>query len=188
MHVRVAGSFGSGAALSSTPSMIATSLTLFAIGPAVSWSAVIGITPYRLMRPTVGLILLVAGIVTLDWPWLALLPAACYTMIHIAEGEIITPLLLAKRLTLNPVLVIVSLFFWHALWGIPGALQYTGQPAAEQGQAPLNSTITTPGQKPGQPRTSASTAFRLPKGEGGPTGSTAVPKSRGTSSTVVLFE
>ena len=34
--LRVAGSFGSGAALSSAPSMIATSLTLFAIGPAVS--------------------------------------------------------------------------------------------------------------------------------------------------------
>ena len=26
------------------------------------------------------------------------------------------------RFTLNPVLVIVSLFFWHAIWGIPGAL------------------------------------------------------------------
>src|SRR6185436_6914781 len=35
--------------------MIATSLTVLAIGPAVSWSAVIGITPYRLIRPTVGL-------------------------------------------------------------------------------------------------------------------------------------
>jgi predicted PurR-regulated permease PerM len=31
-------------------------------------------------------------------------------------------MLLAKRFTLNPVLVIVSLFFWHTIWGIPGAL------------------------------------------------------------------
>ena|SRR5215203_1378210 len=44
-----------------------------------------------------------------------------YLLIHIAEGEIITPLL-TKRFTLNPVVVIVSLFFWHALWGVPGAL------------------------------------------------------------------
>jgi predicted PurR-regulated permease PerM len=29
---------------------------------------------------------------------------------------------LAKRFTLNPVLVIVSLFFWYAVWGVPGAL------------------------------------------------------------------
>jgi predicted PurR-regulated permease PerM len=43
-------------------------------------------------------------------------------MIHITEGEIITPMLLAKRFTINPVLVIISLFFWHAMWGIPGAL------------------------------------------------------------------
>ena len=30
-------------------------------------------------------------------------------------------MLLANRFTLNPVLVIVSLFFWHFIWGIPGA-------------------------------------------------------------------
>jgi predicted PurR-regulated permease PerM len=29
---------------------------------------------------------------------------------------------LARRFTLNPVLVITSLFFWHTLWGVPGAL------------------------------------------------------------------
>jgi predicted PurR-regulated permease PerM len=65
---------------------------------------------------------LIVGIVALEWPWSAFLPAGLYLLIHIAEGEIITPLLLAKRFTLNPVLVIVSLFFWHALWGVPGAL------------------------------------------------------------------
>src|SRR5437762_9361111 len=36
--------------------MIAASATERAIGPAVSWSAVIGMIPYRLTRPTVGLI------------------------------------------------------------------------------------------------------------------------------------
>jgi hypothetical protein len=38
-----------------TPSMTAASVTLRAIGPAVSWSAVIGTTPARLRRPSVGL-------------------------------------------------------------------------------------------------------------------------------------
>src|SRR5881396_507817 len=56
MHVPVAGSFGSGDAPSIAPSTIAASATVLAIGPAVSWSAVMGITPYRLTRPTVGLI------------------------------------------------------------------------------------------------------------------------------------
>ena len=35
--------------------MIAASRTVRVIGPGVSWSAVMGITPYRLTRPTVGL-------------------------------------------------------------------------------------------------------------------------------------
>src|SRR5438093_9523326 len=56
MHVPVAGSFGSGDAPSIAPSTIAASFTVLANGPAVSWSAVMGITPYRLTRPTVGLI------------------------------------------------------------------------------------------------------------------------------------
>src|SRR5678815_2383347 len=36
--------------------MIAASVTERVMGPGVSWSAVIGMTPYRLTRPTVGLI------------------------------------------------------------------------------------------------------------------------------------
>ncbi|MGO9824153.1 MAG: AI-2E family transporter [Terriglobales bacterium] len=76
-----------------------------------------------ILGPLVGVgILLLAGIVALDWPWHALLPASLYLSIHIAEGEAITPMLLSKRFTLNPVLVILSLFFWYALWGVPGAL------------------------------------------------------------------
>ena len=55
MQTFVAASFGSGAALSSAPKKIAASSTVRAIGPGVSWSAVIGMTPQRLMRPTVGL-------------------------------------------------------------------------------------------------------------------------------------
>src|SRR5687768_18596532 len=38
------------------PRRTAASVTLRAIGPAVSWSALIGITPARLHNPSVGLI------------------------------------------------------------------------------------------------------------------------------------
>ncbi|WP_244477065.1 AI-2E family transporter [Methylobacterium sp. Leaf117] len=76
-----------------------------------------------ILGPIAGvLIFFVVGVLSLDWPWFALMPAGVYLLIHIAEGETITPMLLAKRFTLNPVLVIISLFFWHMLWGIPGAL------------------------------------------------------------------
>ena len=51
----------------------------------------------------------------------ALVPPAIYFGIHLMEGETITPMLLARRFTLNPVLVMASLMFWDWLWGIPGA-------------------------------------------------------------------
>lgn len=52
---------------------------------------------------------------------MSLLPPAIYLCIHILEGETITPMLLAKRFTLNPVLVMASLLFWDWMWGIGGA-------------------------------------------------------------------
>ena len=54
--------------------------------------------------------------------WQALLPAALYIGFHLIEGETVTPMLLARRFTLNPVLVIISLIFWFWMWGIPGAI------------------------------------------------------------------
>ena len=52
----------------------------------------------------------------------AFAPAGVYLLIHIMEGETITPMLLARRFTLNPLLVIVSLMYWDWLWGVMGAL------------------------------------------------------------------
>ena len=42
-------------------------------------------------------------------------------MVHLAEGQIITPMLLARRFVLNPVLVILSIIFWYWMWGVAGA-------------------------------------------------------------------
>jgi predicted PurR-regulated permease PerM len=94
------------------------------LGDPILWGAAAFLLNYvPILGPLMGVgIFFLAGIVSLQWPWGALLPAGLYLLIHILEGEIITPLLLAKRFTLNPVLVIMSLFFWHAVWGIPGAL------------------------------------------------------------------
>ncbi len=94
------------------------------LGDPILWGSAAFLLNYvPVLGPVTGIVIfLVAGIVTLDWPWHAVMPALVYLLIHIAEGEIITPMLLAKRFTLNPVLVIVSLFFWHGMWGVPGAL------------------------------------------------------------------
>jgi len=63
-----------------------------------------------------------AGLLTSQTFWLALLPAVLYLAIHLVEGETITPMLLSRRFTLNPVLVVLSLIFWYWMWGALGAI------------------------------------------------------------------
>jgi predicted PurR-regulated permease PerM len=69
----------------------------------------------------VGLFVLV-GFMEFSSVGQALLPAAIYLGIHVIEGEVLTPSLLARRFTLNPVAVILSLIFWYWMWGVPGAV------------------------------------------------------------------
>jgi len=79
-----------------------------------------------ILGPTAGVIIfLVMGLVTIDPLWAAFLPAAFYLLIHVVEGETVTPMLLAARFTVNPVLVILSVIFWYWMWGVPGAILAT---------------------------------------------------------------
>ncbi len=76
-----------------------------------------------IIGPLTGVVIFFfVGLFTFDNPLTAFLPAGIYLAIHMLEGETITPMLLARRLTLNPIMVIISLFFWDFVWGIPGAL------------------------------------------------------------------
>lgn len=76
-----------------------------------------------ILGPFVGiLVFLAVGIVTSGFAWSAILPAGLYFGIHVAEGEIITPMLLASRFTINPVAVMLSLIFWYWMWGVAGAI------------------------------------------------------------------
>jgi predicted PurR-regulated permease PerM len=52
----------------------------------------------------------------------AIVPPLVYAAIAFLEGQLITPMILARRLTLNPVAVFVALIFWGWLWHIPGML------------------------------------------------------------------
>jgi predicted PurR-regulated permease PerM len=67
-------------------------------------------------------LLAIVGLLTFDTLWRGLLPPAWYLLLHLLESNIITPVLLGRRFTLNPVVIFVSLIFWTWLWGLPGAL------------------------------------------------------------------
>lgn len=69
-----------------------------------------------------ALLLAIIGLTTFNEVGPALLPAGIFLLIHFAEGEAITPALLARQFTLNPVVVILALVFWYWMWGVAGAL------------------------------------------------------------------
>ena len=99
-------------------------MALTGVGDPILWGTVAFLLNYApIIGPSVGVLLfLFAGLLTVPSPGGAFLPAGLYLGIHLIEGETLTPMLLARRFTLNPVLVIVSLVFWNWMWGIPGAV------------------------------------------------------------------
>ena len=105
---------------------IATALAMWlcGLGDPILWGAVAFLLNYiPILGPMIGVVMFtLAGLLTAKTLWPALLPAGLYLLIHLAEGETITPMLLARRFTLNPLLVIVALIFWYWMWGVPGAI------------------------------------------------------------------
>ena len=103
---------------------MALAMWLTGVGDPILWGTVAFLLNYvPILGTALGvLIFLLAGLLTIDPLWQALLPAGLYLGFHLIEGETVTPMILARRFTLNPVLVIISLVFWFWMWGIPGAI------------------------------------------------------------------
>jgi len=103
---------------------VAMAMWLTGVGDPILWGTVAFLLNYvPILGPVLGVVIfLLAGLLTHDVLWQALLPAGLYLGIHLIEGETVTPMLVAKRFTLNPVLVIISFVFWFWLWGVPGAI------------------------------------------------------------------
>jgi predicted PurR-regulated permease PerM len=104
--------------------VVSSGLSLMGVPNAVMWGmlvAVLNFVPY--FGPVAGITLLATvGLLTFDSLWVGLLPPAWYLLLHLLEANFITPILLGRHFTLNPVVIFVSLIFWTWLWGVPGAL------------------------------------------------------------------
>jgi len=63
------------------------------LGDPILWGAMAFLLNYiPILGPLTAIgIFLIAGILALDWPFSSPLPAALYTLIHLVEGELITP-------------------------------------------------------------------------------------------------
>jgi predicted PurR-regulated permease PerM len=88
------------------------------------WGAVAFVLNFvPVLGAMVGIVIfLMVSVLSLGVSWWALLPVGLYLGIHIIEGEFATPMLLARRFTINPVAVILALIFWGWMWGVTGAI------------------------------------------------------------------
>ena len=105
---------------------IANGLSVWAFGlpdPLLWGTAAFLLNYIPILGPLTGMVVFFfVGLFTFSNVAWALAPSGVYLLIHLMEGETITPMLLARRFTLNPLLVIASLMFWDWLWGVTGAL------------------------------------------------------------------
>ena len=69
-------------------------------------------------------IVVIATVATLSFetPAQYILPPIVYFLLTALEGYFITPIVVGRRLTLNPVVILMGLFLWGWIWGIPGAV------------------------------------------------------------------
>lgn len=105
---------------------LATSLAMYLLGMPnpFLWGAMAGTLNFI---PYVGSILglgavTLAAAITFEHLTMVALVSGAYLFLTALEGNFITPHLLGRKLTLNPVIILVSVLFWGWLWGAVGAL------------------------------------------------------------------
>ncbi|HET6431668.1 AI-2E family transporter [Dyella sp.] len=102
----------------------ATMLWLLHVPDPLLWGSIAMIANFI---PYVGAIttttvLLLVGLMNFREIGHAVLPALAFASITVVEGNMITPMILGRRMRVSPVAILLWLLLWGFLWGIPGAL------------------------------------------------------------------
>jgi predicted PurR-regulated permease PerM len=103
---------------------VGTTVGLLGLRNPVMWGvmvAVLNFVPY--LGALTGIICMTVGaVLSFDSFGYALIFPAVYLGYGILEGSFITPWVMGRSLTLNPVIILLSLTFWGWMWGIVGII------------------------------------------------------------------
>ncbi len=104
--------------------VIGLSLYFIGLPNAFLWGAMAGLLnfiPY--IGAIVGATIIgIVGLVSVDNVAEALVAPAVYLALNILESQFITPSILGRRFTLNPVVIFITVIVWSWMWGVPGGL------------------------------------------------------------------
>ena len=82
-------------------------------------AALLNYLPY--LGPLVMLaVLSLVSLLTFDTLGQMSLPPLAYLAMTIIEGQFISPMVVGRRMTLNPLAIFISVLFWGTIWGIAG--------------------------------------------------------------------
>jgi predicted PurR-regulated permease PerM len=103
--------------------VVAGVMALMGVPNAILWGALAVVLEYI---PYVGAfvlagILTLVGLATFDDVFRALMVPGAYIVINFLQGNFLVPMVLGRRLTLNPVAIFIGLVFFWWIWGVPGA-------------------------------------------------------------------
>jgi len=103
---------------------VALAMVLLGVPNPALWGAMVAVfnfIPYLGEIASIGALSIV-GLLTFDELWRGLLVPGVFCLLSAVERYVFTPVILGRRLSLNPVVIVLSVLFWGAMWGIPGAL------------------------------------------------------------------
>ena len=102
----------------------ASAMYLLGMPNALLWGVMVALFNYvpYIGQAAAGVVLTLVAFLTFeDLQHVLLVPLVHFAMV-IIEGQFITPILAGRTLTLNPVMIFLSMLLWGWMWGIVGAL------------------------------------------------------------------
>jgi predicted PurR-regulated permease PerM len=103
---------------------VGTTVGLLGLSNPFMWGvlvALLNFVPY--VGAFVGILCMTVGaVLSYDSLAYAMVFPTAYLIITAIEGNFITPWVMGRSLTLNPVLILLSLTFWGWMWGIAGII------------------------------------------------------------------
>ena len=103
---------------------VGTAVGLLGLSNPVMWGvlvAVLNFVPY--LGALTGIACMTIGaVLSYDSLGYAMLFPATYLVVATIEGNFVTPYVMGRSLTLNPVIILLSLTFWGWMWGIAGVI------------------------------------------------------------------
>jgi predicted PurR-regulated permease PerM len=104
--------------------VVGTAVGILGLRNPIMWGAMVAVlnfVPY--LGALTGIICITLGaILSFDSLGYALLFPGVYLTFATLEGNLITPLVMGHSLSLNPVMILLSLTFWGWMWGIVGII------------------------------------------------------------------